>query len=450
MPCHRSPAIPSLAWSSRDAVRVGTRLQRAGYRVDFLTSSVDRDDLLSALDAISEQADPDDTVLVYFSGHGVLQEQAGQVRRHLVFSDTKLDRLPTTALAAAELERRLARMDVTDKVLIQDTCYAAGTESGGKSLVRTRPGVKQLALPDHGPAPTAGEQRMYASQFYEQAIELPELRGSVYTHHWLDALDDPLADLDGDGCVGTLEAHIAAAQSTEAERDGFQHPQLQAGSPSNLNLGCTGEPTRAVLLDAGPTVVDPGRHVIETRTSRGPYRGSLTVQAGDWIEVPVVARSRSAYGMVGVHGGLDDLGSGPSPSVSASAWWAATDRGAGRPVVGAVVAHLPRIPSARACQAFTGTTALARAGWWGGSSVAIGPYGELGGGVRTPYDACTGEIVPNSSAAVLFGAGAHGHVDLGPVAITADAGPRFFPIRSGDRTHLHPALSADLGLVLTF
>ena len=88
VPCHRDEAIPSLSWSSRDAIRMAKMLQDAGYTVLPLVSDVTGADLEAALDRAAALVDPDGTLLVYFSGHGLLREEAGGLHRYLVLSDT--------------------------------------------------------------------------------------------------------------------------------------------------------------------------------------------------------------------------------------------------------------------------------------------------------------------------------------------------------------------------
>ena len=460
VPCHRSSAIPALAWSTRDAVRMGTTLQSAGYAVEFLVSDVELATVEQALDAATERVTPDGTVLVYFSGHGVLEDRDGRVRRHLVFTDTTLDRLGETSMAAADLESRLANLPVRDTVLIQDTCYAATQEQGAKSIFRPRPGSKQLALPDQPAAAQQGEQRLYASQFFEQALELPELQGSVYTHHLLRAMQDDAADLDGDGCVGTLEAHIAATAGTEADLHG-QHPQLSAGSPRNLPLGCSGDPSHAVVLDegarvespdgaagVGPIAVAPGRHTIEVQDSSGRnYRGKVALKAGEWLDAKSVADARRSYATVGVHGGLGDLGSGPTRAFGVSGWHVAADHGTGRIALGGSMLAIPRVRAIDKCTRFSGGQALGRAGlFFGPRTAAVGPVVEGGVSWREPYDACTGEGQFDRYPGSMGGLGLHGHLGKQFVLVTADVGVRAFPAIRNDRTHIEPGLSAAIGV----
>ncbi len=319
VPCHRLPGLPSLEFSSRDAARVGAALSEGGFSVLSLTTLVDGADLLAAVDRAEALLEPGGTLVVYFSGHGVLREQAGKLTRWLVLSDTDLERVTETAVPVSALEERLATTGAATRVVVQDTCFA----SGGKGL----------GLPAHakglGPVEVArlaeGDVRLWASRFFEQAIEAPERRASVYTDHLLAALRDGEADLDGDGCVGLLEAHRLAEARTIEERDGFQVPVAASVGVEDLLLACAPHPpSRAVLVsppegwtlelerEGEPAPVTPalapGAYEVEVRDEgRLLHAGRLQLDAGDRLDLEAeVARARrpAAYLQAGALGRL--------------------------------------------------------------------------------------------------------------------------------------------------
>jgi uncharacterized caspase-like protein len=145
-------------------------------------------------------------LFVYFSGHGMLRDDDGKLLRYLVLSDTDLTSIESTGLSLADLDRRVSGVDAETRVVIHDTCFA--DRIGGKSPACRGPGhTKGLSSPEANLALAPGDLRLSASKFFEQALESPEYRSSIYTHHLLGALSEPEADLDGDGCVGLIEAH---------------------------------------------------------------------------------------------------------------------------------------------------------------------------------------------------------------------------------------------------
>jgi len=382
VPCHRDPAIPSLAYSTRDAERVAQTLEAGGFTVVRLLTVVDRASLAAALDRAGRAVTPDGTLLVYFSGHGVLRDHAGELLRYLVLSDTRLGAIAETGVSLLELDRRIAGVGAAARIVIQDTCFASDTarhaehNGAGKSLGiagAPRDGtLKGLSTPEANLALDPGDLRLYASQFFEQAIESPAYRSSVYTHNLLTAFASPAADLDGDGCVGLIEAHEWAAVATEEERSSFQTPQIRADAAPNLVLGCrAGAPQRAVVVPppdsllitmrdpegrtaatrGGP--VPPGRYTLDVdRVSTGALgelvttdlgRLGVKLEAGDWLDVgSEVRRRRPLGGVEAVYGWAPELVERyPASTFGLSGWGMPRDLGAGRPLVGARAAWAP-------------------------------------------------------------------------------------------------------------
>ncbi len=76
-------------------------------------------------------AKPEDTVLVFFSGHGVLSEGDGI----LATSDCRLADASRTGLPTAELQEMLLKCSAERKVLVLDCCHAgaAADKSGGRN-----------------------------------------------------------------------------------------------------------------------------------------------------------------------------------------------------------------------------------------------------------------------------------------------------------------------------
>ncbi len=296
VPCHHAPSTPSLRFSSRDAERVGDALAARGYTVIRRSTLVERASLVELLEQLAEQwrsSGSKGSVVVYFSGHGVLREVDGRLQRFWVFSDTRLDAVERTGLSLDALETAVQQIPAARRVVVQDTCFAASAETGGKGL-HAPEGIKALSLtgPELGPVDT----RLYASRFYEVALEEPTIEGSVYTDSWLAALDDPAADLDADGCTGLLEAHVAAARATSARRDGYQNPQWagvpEGGGATGTDSGRCGTPRRGVVVTAeGIRSVEPGVW--------GEGAARRTVRAGQWADLRTPVRSRPRV-LVGV------------------------------------------------------------------------------------------------------------------------------------------------------
>jgi hypothetical protein len=282
--------------------------------------------------------------------------------------------------------------------------------------------VKGLSTPESNLALQHGDLRLYASRFFEQAIESPEHRGSVYTHNLLAALGAPAADLDGDGCVGLIEAHEWAAAATHTERSSFQTPQIRADAAPNLVLGCrAGAPQRAVVAPppdglliamrdaegrtaaSGGGPVAPGRYTLDVdRVEPGALgelvttdlgRIPLRLEAGEWVDVAAeVKRRRPAGGVEIAYGWAPGLRAlYPASTIGLSAWGMTRDLGAGRPLLGLRGARAPGPGEPEVAGAsFHAWELLGQAGWqWTlglpdpDTHVSVGPVVAVGGANRS-------------------------------------------------------------------
>jgi uncharacterized caspase-like protein len=153
----------------------------------------------SALD----QARPDDTVILTFSGHG-WANAAGNF--YLLPADAKWpdETAPpdtTTLISTTEMTRLLRRIDAGEMALIIDACHsAASVDAGG---FRAGPmgdaGLGQLAF-------DKGIRILTATQADDVALESPELGQGLLTYALAqDGLAAAKADLDGNGQINLDE-----------------------------------------------------------------------------------------------------------------------------------------------------------------------------------------------------------------------------------------------------
>ncbi|MGH7513767.1 MAG: caspase, EACC1-associated type [Gemmatimonadales bacterium] len=167
---------------------------------DEVTPLIDKDSqvLHLATARFFAQKTPDDLLLLYFSGHGVRDEDG---RLYLAVKDTQRDLLHVTSLSAAFISSEMDRTRSRRQVLILDCCYsgafAEGSKGGGiGASVDTAhafegSGYGRVVL-------TATDATQYA---WEGDKVKGEFEGSVFTHHLAEGLRSGKADLDGDGWV---------------------------------------------------------------------------------------------------------------------------------------------------------------------------------------------------------------------------------------------------------
>jgi uncharacterized caspase-like protein len=142
---------------------------------------------------------PDDLVLLYFSGHGVLDDRG---RLYLALKDTQVDLLKATSIPSSFVADEMDSCRSKRQVLILDCChsgaFARGTKGEQKAITETTfegSGFGRVVL-------TASDSTQYALEG-DQVIKQTEL--SLFTHFLLEGLKTGEADTNNDGHISLDE-----------------------------------------------------------------------------------------------------------------------------------------------------------------------------------------------------------------------------------------------------
>jgi len=205
-----------LRYAERDAQSFYDLLvdpQRGGYepaRVKlFTTASRDpqqlpvRGNLLAALNHLEDWASTPgggklDTVLIYFSGHGVAEGP----KSYLIPVDASRDDLASTAISLDEVQARLAKCGAKKQIVILDACRfqaSPGKAPGDEQNVSFARKLEELGRAE-GRVVLASCSQNEAS-YEDQASE-----HSAFTAFLLQGLQGP-ADADADGVISVTESH---------------------------------------------------------------------------------------------------------------------------------------------------------------------------------------------------------------------------------------------------
>jgi formylglycine-generating enzyme required for sulfatase activity len=139
----------------------------------------------------------DDLLLLYFTGHGLLDDQ-GQL--YLAAQDTERDLLSATAVSAAFISREIDRSRSQRQVLILDCCYSGAFARGSKGVPGAQVGTKS-AFEGSGYGRvvlTASDETQFA---WEGQQVIGGIEKSVFTHYLVEGLQTGEADEDRDGWV---------------------------------------------------------------------------------------------------------------------------------------------------------------------------------------------------------------------------------------------------------
>jgi uncharacterized caspase-like protein len=150
------------------------------------------------LNWLATEARPADTVVIYFSGHGIQMmgsSYAGEYLCPVNASLEPLENIPLTMLSSVGLKTSLESIKAGQIFLVLDACRSGGIIESRFPQISARAG-----LSDQGYDQLAQAQNvaLFASSgWHEDSYELEDMRNSLFTHHVLEGLHKQLAQTDG-------------------------------------------------------------------------------------------------------------------------------------------------------------------------------------------------------------------------------------------------------------
>ncbi len=216
---YQDARIPKLHFTRADAESFYQYLidpDRGGFPSENVRLLVDEQATLKNLRSaigtwLAERAKPEDTVILYYSGHGGLgADLSGEAvdgkNRYLINYDADVDDLYATSLPNPELALMLARIQSQKLVFFLDCCYSGGTASGNGIIKSFNPSASVVKSDVYAPFAGQGRVVISASRADQVSYEIPELQHGIFTYHLLRGLNGD-ADRDGDGAITLFELY---------------------------------------------------------------------------------------------------------------------------------------------------------------------------------------------------------------------------------------------------
>jgi len=134
--------LPTLQTARNDAGAVADVLRKSyGYQVMHLQNAT-RDDILDALDVLREKLTDRDNLLIYYAGHGYLDEASGE--GYWLPVDAKLNRR-TNWVSNARITTTLKALNAKHVLVVADSCYSGTLIRGIKVKENTPDYVRRMA-----------------------------------------------------------------------------------------------------------------------------------------------------------------------------------------------------------------------------------------------------------------------------------------------------------------
>jgi len=198
------PGIGKLKYTVNDAEALHKALTAApgGFSADnviLMTPRVEnrlhhptRNNIIAMLSSWLSLTEPEDTVLVYFSGHGMEHDGRGYV----LPQDARRSTPELTSINIGLIKDQMARAKARKRVLVLDACHS-GTDKDTSAMGR---GFSQ-ELEGSG-----GLVILASCDVEESSYEMDASKQGAFTHFLIEALDGK-ADRDGDGELWASEVN---------------------------------------------------------------------------------------------------------------------------------------------------------------------------------------------------------------------------------------------------
>ena len=198
-------------------------------------------EIFTRINEVMRDAEKEDLVLIYYSGHGLLDNRG---RLYLAANNTDPSLLPATAVSVAAIRDCLSQSRCRRFVLVLDCCYAGAATADFR---RNGSGIS-MDFASGEAVEGIGEFVMSASNAIQRAEEKQNDSLSLFTKHIVEGLGSSNADTDGDGIIRLDELYGYVKGRLAGE--GRQEPlQWFSGSATGFIIGRTPRSRENLLQD---------------------------------------------------------------------------------------------------------------------------------------------------------------------------------------------------------
>ena len=216
---------------ARDVAEILTSDAYCGYRPNNVHLLLDEDATLArirtALDSVAKASGPNDSVVIFFSGHGARLGDSANPQSAVLPVEFDVRTPDTTSLSETDFSSTLRRISAERLLVLIDACHSGGAGSfkgseqrdslpvgySEKSLVRLAEGTGRVLLA--------------SCRANETSLVFGNARNSVFTSKLLEALRGE-GQTSGDGVIRVFEIFNHVAQMVKLAVPGRQHPIFKA------------------------------------------------------------------------------------------------------------------------------------------------------------------------------------------------------------------------------
>jgi uncharacterized caspase-like protein len=179
-----------------------------------------RKSIRQRLTRLARLAGPEDTVIIFFSGHGMRVQVGPNVESYLCPVEADLDRLAETCLSSQDLTEALRAIAAARIVVFLDACHAGGIGEPKHPGTRVRAGLAEGAYDQI--ANGRGRIIIASCRPEEVSWELPRMRNGLFTSYLVDGLRGGASDADGTVWTSRLFSYVYRQVSQHHRQHPFQ------------------------------------------------------------------------------------------------------------------------------------------------------------------------------------------------------------------------------------
>lgn len=192
-----NPELNNLKYACKDAsdvfdILTNDSLGECSKNDSILLLNPTKQDIEIALETLIMNLDEDDTIIIYFAGHGRLSPD---YRLFLCPTDANPRALLSTCVNIDTISTLLDWTNCLRNVLILDCCYSGAIGSSFRYRGNDSPNKSIEDMSGKGRIILTG------SGAWEPSREDDNLENGLFTFHFIDGINKGTADLDGDGLI---------------------------------------------------------------------------------------------------------------------------------------------------------------------------------------------------------------------------------------------------------
>jgi len=267
-----------------DVLKDPTRCAYPPDQVHVLTGEdASREHVLAALDALSRSADPQSTVLIYFSGHGYRAASPTGEFYYLMPYGYDVSRLYQTAVSGAEFTQGLRAIGAQKLLVLLDCCHAGGV---GEAKAPGLQLAKSPLPPEAQRLLAEGTGRVLVASSQEDELSFAGKPYSAFTLALIEALSG-VGVAREDGYVRVADLALHAREVVPGRTRGRQHPILHFEQADNFVLAtyAGGETEPKGVPFAGEPQIEPEPGAWSGLVLSGTFQGPVAVGEGEAVDM---------------------------------------------------------------------------------------------------------------------------------------------------------------------